>query len=320
MRRFLAAAAIFAGPLAGSLPAAAAPPGPEADPESGEARPAPAGKHCLDEARVKIAVDQTLGGSLNPSGVEQELALRLCAPLIRAPGVLFDLTSVEVGLLNILSPTYVHQGVFAAVTPLSPLVLRAELTGVYVWTLPLNGAGYFRYPGYDADARDELKTEDLAEQAAGYNLGLSATLRARIGPDRGAGLIVLDSFLAEHWSLGDGPYYANLRRDVLMAASDWVLKNTGVVLGDIPLSADVTLRAGAVNATTVVPASRLTTNALTGMVALPIRRLSHLLWELQPFVLAGAYTHHASAGGLRTGEATLLAGASATYDIATLGP
>lgn len=114
-------------------------------------------------------------------------------------------------------------------------MLRAELTGVYVWTLPVNGAGYFRYPGYDADARDELKKEDLAEQAAGYNLGLSATLRARMGPDDGAGLIVLDSFLAEHWALGDGPYYANLRRDVLMAASDWVLKNTGVVLGDTPL-------------------------------------------------------------------------------------
>ena len=99
-------------------------------PRSPAPAPAPAGKHCLDEGRTKVILNQTLAGQINPLGGEHHLLLSVCVPLIRTPGVLFDFTNIEGGLVNYLSPTYVHQGGFLSITPLSILQLRAELSGI----------------------------------------------------------------------------------------------------------------------------------------------------------------------------------------------
>ncbi|AKT40198.1 hypothetical protein [Chondromyces crocatus] len=316
-RALLAAAAVAVGGLAVTS-ARAAVPTPPPQPEA----PAPAstGRHCLEETRTKIGMGHNLGGAINPLGAEQMLSLYLCVPLIREPGLFFDLTNVQVGLVNYLSPAYVHQGGYVEITPLSPLVLRAELTGVAMWPFPVRGAGYFAYDGYEDDFQESTRPTDIARSAGGMIVTLSATLRARIGSPRGPGLIVVDTFIADRWSVGDESFSYNMRRDLIVAQQDWVIRNTGALIGEFPVTPDTSLRVGASDWLTTAPASGRVTNVLFGLASVRFLRVTPTVREVSPFVLMGAYTHHASSSQFRTAEPILMLGASASYELASFGP
>lgn len=302
----------LAVPALTSHVAAAQPPPPAAAPAPAAA---PHGKHCLNEGRSKVLLGHTLAAQINPLGAEHQLVLSVCKPLIRAPGILYDLSNVEVGVGNYLSPAYVHQSAFLGVTPLSILQLKAEVAGVFVWTIPIDGAGYYPFPSYDADYSEDTRPKDIAQTARGYVLSFSGTLRGRIGPEGGVALLASNTLLAERWSLGDGPYYHNLRRDILLAETDWVLKNTGVVLVEIPISETWLARIGAVDDTVVAPESGRTTNLVAGLATLLFRRPGAGLREIQPFLRLGGYTHHASSTGFRTGEINAMLGVDGMYEL-----
>lgn len=282
--------------------------------------PVPQGKHCLDEPIRKLLLSQRLLAQVNAPGGEHQLQLSLCIPLIREPGALYDLTNIEVGVSNSLSPTFVQQGGFVGITPLSVLKLKAELAGIYLWTIPLKGSGYYAFPSYDADFSEDTRPKGDGDTAGGYVLTMSATLRGRIGPSDGVGLLMTDTFQAERWSLGDGPYYYNGWRDILLKSTDWVVRNNGMLLVEIPISSNASTRVGATDETTVAPESGRTTNLLAGFVALRFRRVGAVFQDLQPFLRVGGFTHHASSSGFRTGEATLILGASTVYELARLDP
>mgnify|MGYP000160837177 CR=1 FL=1 len=107
------------------------------------------GKHCLDEQKNKLLLEHFMGGSINPLGIENQLVLTYCTPFIEKPGILFDFTKLEFGLANYISPTHIHVGPTVRFAPLSFLILRAELTGFYIWPIPLQGAGFIMTKGYD---------------------------------------------------------------------------------------------------------------------------------------------------------------------------
>lgn len=99
------------------------------------------GKHCLDEQQNKLLLNHYTAGSINPLGIETQFRLSYCTPLIEKPGILFSLSKLDVGLVTYISPAHVHIGPSLHVSPLSILVLRAEVTGFYIWPIPLQGAG-----------------------------------------------------------------------------------------------------------------------------------------------------------------------------------
>jgi hypothetical protein len=102
------------------------------------------GKHCLDEQQSKLMLNHYTAGSINPLGIETQLRLSFCTPLIERPGLLFDFSKLDAGLVTFISPTHVHVGPSLHVAPLSFLVFRAEVTGFYIWPIPLQGAGFNR--------------------------------------------------------------------------------------------------------------------------------------------------------------------------------
>lgn len=282
--------------------------------------PAPPGKHCLDEARTKVIISQTLGGQLNPLGSEHQLALYMCAPLIRKPGVLYDFTNIEGGIVNYLSPAYVHQGGFLSITPLSVLQLRAEFTGIYIWTLPLNGAGYFSVPSYDAPASDDSRSPDKAETAKGSAFSLSATVRGQVALRGSLDLLFLNTLLAEYFTIGDEPYYHNLRRDIIAAQSDWILKNTTAALLEFKLTDNLAVRAGLANDVTFVPASGYASNIFGILATALVRRYGPTIRNLQPLLRAGVYTNYASSNNFRAGGLYGLIGVNVLYDLSSPSP
>src|SRR6266545_4862467 len=99
-----------------------------------------------------------------------------------------------------------------------------------VWPLPLNGAGYYPVIGYGAPYDDTVLPAAKAGQARGVTVGLWATLQLAVDLVPRTKLILVDTLLAEGWLVGNEPFYVNLRRDVVLAGKDWLIKNTAMLI------------------------------------------------------------------------------------------
>jgi hypothetical protein len=132
-------------------------------------------------------------------------------------------------------------------------------------------------------------------------------------------VILSDTGTASFWSLGDGPYYYNFREDHLLADSDWVLKNSGLVLLDLPITVDVSARVGAMDNLSVAVDSGRVTNKVGLGANFSIRRIGKVLRELSPLFFVGYYTHHASVDEFRQGEINFMAALNAGYELTAFG-
>lgn len=273
----------------------------------------PTGKHCLKEQKSKWVVHQYLGVQHNPTGAEHHMRLGLCIPLITTPGILFDLTNIEFGAITYFTPAYFQGGGYAQITPLSLLVLRAEVMGVVYWPLGLDRTGYYSVPDYDADLRPEAFPADDGEVASGFNISLVAILRMKVplGP---VSILGLSQFGAEYYDIGDGGHSVNIRRDLINDEGDWVLTNEGILGVEIPLPMETLLRIAVYDTWRTVPESEYVGNHVGGLVMVAWDRVGEQIHDLQVFVRAGGYTHHA----FRTGEFYVAGVALMSYDIGEL--
>ena len=101
---------------------------PATPPKGGETSEptAPTGQNCLGEPSTKLVMSNVLGIKWGGWGVEHQLRLGVCTPLVRKPGVLFDFSYIEGGLIVHTSPIYTMPGVYLQVAPLSILQFHLE--------------------------------------------------------------------------------------------------------------------------------------------------------------------------------------------------
>jgi hypothetical protein len=252
---------------------------------------------CLGTGGALVIFDETLVVSLSPDGFENQLKATLCQPLIKRPGILFDYSSWDVGVFNYLSPIYDQQGLTIGVVPLSFLELRVDASALGIWVLPLDGAGYFAFPSYTRQFTDKDLPNAQARTASGVNVTLSARLQGEL-PVFTQTLVVTNSFQLDYWYVGEGSHYYNARRDVVLARSDWVVKNNANLLFKVKASKEVSLQFGVQDDFTFVPASNYVANIIGVFLSVPIRR-EGFLRDIEPFVRFGAYTHHAYRSGFQ---------------------
>ncbi len=281
--------------------------------------PNPNARHCLRDGKRKIYFDQLLLGGLNPRGAEHDLAITFCAPLITEPGILFDFTNVEVGIQNYTSGVYTYLGGFVSLTPLSFLQLRAQFTGIGLWTLPLDGAGHFPVQNYDSAFDSPDLPKDNAQSTQGYSAMFSAALRGSIPIKNNFNVIVSNTVQGESVRFGDDPYYYNLRNDLILAKNDWVFKNTTVALAEYTRgsndSTNLSVMAGVFNEYTLVPSSDYETDLLALILIGVLRRPGSTVRSLSAFVRPGYYLAHASKAQFRNHEAAVLIGLGAVYEV-----
>ena len=294
----LCAVALVASVIAGERSAHAAP-----------------GKHCPSGDQTQLVLDQALLAALNPSGLEHRLRLSVCTPLITRPGVLFDYTNLEAGLLNFVAPTQLHLGVYVKAVPLSFLVLRAEVSGFHTWTIPIPGAGYIPLAGYtpfDAAVIDPPPEGPGAPTSAhGLRGLLGATLQAELPLAGPYSLILYDAFNSEYMRVGNAPFYYDVRHDVVLAGpGDWVLQNTALALVSLAFDDRHALRFGPSDDLIHVPASGYVANLIAGTAVFVVRGISPRLPLLEVFVRGGLYSAHA----FRAGEPSFAAGLHLQYD------
>ncbi|MGC4118123.1 MAG: hypothetical protein QM765_26950 [Myxococcales bacterium] len=268
---------------------------------------------CLGQGQRKVLLDEALLVLTEPLGVENQLAVYDCTPLVREPGVLYKLTSIELGLSSYLAPAYANLGAFLRVTPLSFLRLKAEAMAVGYWPFPLDAAGYFPVSGDSARFSGKDLPASRAGSAGGIEASLEATLRLELALADWAGVALQDVFATEYWHLGGAPFYFNMRRDVVLASSDVLVKNTGVLLAYFKLTPSATLRVGPIDDVTVVPRSGYRAHSLGAVALLELKRV---LWggNLTPFVRLDGYLEHRFRSGVN-----LFFGLSGSFELGAFG-
>lgn len=253
------------------------------------AQAAPA--QCLGTGGSLLILDETLVITLAPDGFENQLKGSLCKPLIKRPGILFDYSSWDIGVFNYLSPIYDQQGITLGLVPLSFLELRVDASALGYWTLPVDSGGYFAFPSYTDRFTERELPAARARSAHGANVALSARLQAEVPVFKDT-LVVTNTFQLDYWNVGDASHYYNARRDVILARSDWLIKNNANLLFKVQASQSVSLQFGVQDDFTYVPGSRYVANILGAFLSVPIRR-EGTLRDIEPYVRFGAYTHHA---------------------------
>lgn len=260
------------------------------------------GTHCYGEDRNVWVFREMLGLMSNSSGIENRMHAGACTPLIMRPGMLFDMTNMEAGVFNLLSPSYIHQGFYASIVPLSFLVLEVKMSGAYVWTTGLSGTGHnsrvsyahsFPSNGFSHEIEGDPTT------TTGFRAAWYATFRASyaIAHIRHGDIeiIGLDSLGGEYWLMGNDPYYYNLRTETIMARSDFVLSNDFALLVSIPITENISMMTGVLDSLIYLPrANRVDHNMVAGIVSVTLAQLGQRVRGLRAFIIAGGYTNHES--------------------------
>jgi hypothetical protein len=260
--------------------------------ERADGEPSP-GRHCLDQASALWYSEQTLVVQSAPSGAELELKAGACWPLIRDEGELFDYSRVTLGLDAQVTAGYVQVGPYIEVLPVSVLGFRAELHRVEYFPVGLSGAGYFARQSHQSPFRaNDLPAAD-ADSASGFNWVLASWLQLELELGGPFSLFVWDEAALEHWSLGSGPYYYNMRWDLLLGSSDELWRNDGCAGVRVDLVRGLTLGAGPVSSLRRVPAGDYTAHQLGGAVSSSWQPSSSALRSLDVVIALGGFAEHA---------------------------
>jgi hypothetical protein len=272
------------------------------------------GSHCLGEDCSKLILDQLLGARLAPVGVENRFDLGFCFPLIRNSHPLLAYTNVRFGAVNYTSPTYVHLGGFFAISPLSILELRAEVSGLYLWPTPFDRTGYQEVDGYESHFDKPDLPASGGTSGSGVFAAFKPTLRARVGLAPKLSIAFSDTASVEFWQVGDEDFYFNCRRDMVMARKDWLFYNSGVLALEFAVHPNATLMVGAMDDLVYLLETGYTDHRLHGLLAIRLDRLGKSIREFRPFVGVGRIFNHREFQG----QTSVILGISTSYRLARL--
>lgn len=249
------------------------------------------GKNCLGDPRPKLILSNLFGIKYGDWGLENQTRIGLCTPLIKKPGILFDLSFVEAGFVMHFTPIYLMPGAYLTLAPLSVLQFQVEAAPILYWPIGVSAAGYYPIPSITSDySKASLPAEEGGTAQGGYvRFGPNIQLAAPLGPLR---LIILDQMRFEFFSIGDADYYFHNRNDLPAARDQWFFENMAIVLVEIPLSRTASLMVGANDQLTRTIGAKAVSNAVRGTAMLRIDKPWLAGREFTTILAVGGRTHH----------------------------
>ncbi len=272
------------------------------------------GRHCAGQYKEQWVLSQLFAVQTNPTGALSQLRLGMCFPLVRKPGVLFDYTNVEIGILNETSPAFSHLGGYAQISPLSFLMFRAEASGLVYWPLPTNRAGYYPRTDYHGGFRNEDLPAGAGTTATGFNLNLYAVLRAKVALSPIWAILLLSILNVSYYDIGDASYYFNMRWDAIMRKQDWIIANEAFLGVETRVTDAFAFRYGLFDSYRHVPNAGYTGHQAGLFVMAWWPKPFPAVWDFTLFVRSGLYFAHE----FRTGSFSVLAGLITQYRLGGL--
>jgi hypothetical protein len=209
--------------------------------------------HIVAEPVVQgLYLDQNLGATYNPLGVQLGTKLLYRMPLIREKGILWEPTKIDVGITNALSPAYDFIGAFLDVEPIAvfDVAFTAQFAGYY------NGLGYGFHDlaGYAAAYDPNTLASLGSKNTTGYILSAAPTLKFALGSFAFSNTLHVNYFNVD----GGSGYFYETYANCVLAKSDIEIYNDAYAL----LSIGAGLLAGLNDSILIVPASGYRSQAL----------------------------------------------------------
>jgi hypothetical protein len=207
------------------------------------------------KTREGFFLDQSLQASYNPLGVQLVTKAYYRLPLVKADGVLWESTKIDLGVQNGLSPAYDMLGVYIDIAPIAifDLALSAQAVGYY------NGLGFGFYDlsgyssGFDSSSLGALPSRN----AMGYVLSAAPTLKFAYGP-----IVMANTFSLTYFYTDDGSgFFFERIANCVLAKSDVELANQAYLLATIMPG----LLAGVNDTLLYVPGSGYLSHRLTAL-------------------------------------------------------
>lgn len=248
----------------------------------------------------------SLGGSVNPAGLQNGFDLSWRRGLFSSPSLLLKDAHLAAGLSSRLTPAYLRLGPWVELAPVSILDVRVGVDGIgYFGTFhslqPFEGYGN----AFDDDTR---RKRDIAESGLASRAYVAPSLKARAGR-----LSFLGRAEFEWWTAdAPGPFFYEPFRDTLLRASgDGLVATETILLWSLRRGENRELMAGPVHELTDVYDAPENRRQLVGLVAvwgLGARRLGFA----KPVLVfkAARYVEHPN----RDGDVTVQLGLTAALD------
>ena len=251
---------------------------------------------------------------LNPTGAEHNGRLGLCVPLYADDEPAFAANHFEVGVSTYLSPVYLVPGAYAQIAPVSFFYLRAEISGLAIWSLPLEGAGYYERSGYDASWRSEDLPADAGGSTHGWTARVRATFRGQFDLTDDIELVFSANPWVEINVLERDSHWVDVRDDLITAPGDWVFAHEGVLMLGVILPEGPRLRFGAFSALRNVPASGYVGHRFGPLALASFPWPDAAVEAVDVFIRLGVYTHHR----FRRWQVSTMAGVGVDLDMGPL--
>lgn len=262
-------------------------------------------------AQVELVGRERLVGLVGPVGAEHMFAIAAREDWQRDDDLLSLGTGVETGLISYTSPIDSLTGGYVEVTPLSFLVLRAEVLGVGLWPIGMDGTGYHAVRGEVVDP--SRLPSDEGRLAAGIDARVGATLQLAVQLG-GLRPILFAQATAEYLRLGESDQYFSARYDAVLAREDWMVTSTAYAMIEGALRPHVALRIGVYDDLRAVPQSGRLSHTLGGVAMVVWSNPDPVLSELAIASRGGLHVDDTS----RTGEWTTLIAVMAGYRLGAL--
>jgi hypothetical protein len=252
---------------------------------------------------------------INPLGAELNLRLGLCQRLYGSQSEFFDRNHMEVGLSSYVSPVHFFGGAYVQAAPTSFWFFRFEAHALGIWSLPMEGAGYYARPSYDAPYRATDLPVEQGASAGGIDLRAINVFRGRVPVGGKWSMAAFDAFFLDHPKIGNADYYVSLQHDLIVARSDLIVANEGTAVVGYSFSRTGEVRLGMYDALRYVPGSGDLVHQFGGFLGLAWDAPGRVAEGVSVFARLGGYTNHP----IRAGEPSTLLGIAVDWDVLGLG-
>jgi hypothetical protein len=250
-----------------------------------------AASNCLGEPEIKPLMRHTVGLKYGDWGLEHQMKVGVCFPLIKGKGRLTDLSFIEAGFASWVTPIYAMPGGYVAIAPLSFLKFHFEAAPVFYWPIGVDAAGYYPLDTLQSDYTKASLSGDKGETALGGFIRFGPTLQLAFNLSPNVRLIIVDTLRIEHFVIGTAPVYFHNRNDLPATNPDWFLENVGIVMVGIKVHPNAELRLGVNDALVMNFSAGQKSNSVRGIGMISMKRVGRLR-DLTPILTVGIRTNH----------------------------
>ena len=253
--------------------------------------PAVAATNCLGEPEIKPVMRHTLGIKYGDWGLEHQMKVGACIPLIKDKGVLTDGSFIETGFASWTTPIYTMPGAYLAIAPLSILQFHFEAAPIIYWPIGISAAGYYPLDSIESDfSRENLPAEDGGAATGGFfRFGPTVQIAFNLKPK--VRIIIVDTLRFEYFVIGEAPVYFHNRNDLAATNPDWFIDNLALAMVGIQVHPNAELRVGLNDHLIMNLSAGHKSNSLRGVAMISMKKVGRLR-DLAPILTMGIRTNH----------------------------